>query len=530
MSRLALGTYYHNANRMLTLARIAADAAASEQSNLPALYELLDNYYMNNGLYDWKWTQYTAADETIEKLKALRTPARRSVEFFVDTIWAGSLDELKLRTDNDAIIEPIQQIWKWSNWGRKKQLAARYLAKYGDLIIKVARRDQYEFTGEIDEETSEPLVTAVPKKVFLQVIDPRNVPEDGLLLDEAGHVVYCRIDIERIERDAAEPDKLKAYTITEIWDEEAKTVRIWKHAHGFDYDREQLGDADQVIGFEEMGIDFVPIVYAPFTEIEDTPARGFGSFTAALDKIDEANRMVTRLHVMLFRFNRAVMGVAARDKTTDGRPMPAPKIDSDALLQGDDTLLRLPGMSEVFSLVPNINYEAHRNAVDDAMEELVNDMPELMYSTLRARTDLSGTALRILLAPAVSRALEARGNAEAALVRAHKMALTMGIAAGLFEESVGSYENGDFEHSFMPRAVLPMAESERASIVQTYTMAGVPLEAAMKRAGFKQDEIEEALASKKREQIAGQQTAAAALLAARREQTAAGSAGLERPG
>jgi hypothetical protein len=96
----------------------------------------------------------------------------------------------------------------------------------------------------------------------------------------------------------------------------------------------------------------------------------------------------------------------------------------------------------------------------------------------------SGRAVRMLLAPAISRTVEARGNAENALIRADQMALTMGQNAGLWD--VGTYAAGDFEHCFEERDVLPNDELERAQAQQAdgtalaqMVTAGMPIELAL---------------------------------------------------
>lgn len=64
------------------------------------------------------------------------------------------------------------------------------------------------------------------------------------------------------------------------------------------------------------------------------------------------------------------------------------------------------------------------------------------------------------------------------------MALTMGANANLWD--VGSFEDGDFEHSFEERDVLPNDELERGqteqaegAAVQSLVAAGVPVEMAI---------------------------------------------------
>ena len=70
------------------------------------------------------------------------------------------------------------------------------------------------------------------------------------------------------------------------------------------------------------------------------------------------------------------------------------------------------------------------------------------------------------------------------------MALTIGQNLGLFSD-IGSYEGGDFEHTFAKRPVWDASELEQAEVMRTYTGAGVPAEIAAQRSGWKPTEVAE---------------------------------------
>jgi hypothetical protein len=105
------------------------------------------------------------------------------------------------------------------------------------------------------------------------------------------------------------------------------------------------------------------------------------------------------------------------------------------------------------------------------------------------------------------------------------MALTIGQNVGLFDRSIGTFDNGDFEHEFAPRSVLSAPEMEQAQTIQAYTSAGVPLEIAAKRIGWSEQEIEETVKVKdehdkrmqeQQQQLLNQQPGIASRLAAGR--------------
>jgi hypothetical protein len=422
---------------------------------LPAahLYRLLKGYYHSNSLYDE--LNRGLYDRGVWKpaMKPLRNPAFRVVEFYAATLWPGPLDRaLPLTVKRDEIREPIARVWAWSNWAAQKQVSARQLAMLGDLFIKVVKPEDGE-------------------RVYFQVIDPEHVSDFDT--DERGFLTYIRVDVPQAERRG---DSVKRVTHTEVWTKER--YRLWVHDRQDGEEIDRLGRPRVEAPLSQLGIDFVPFVHAKFRDIGE--ARGQAAITPALDKIDEANLQATRLHQMLFRGNKNTWVLRANGVTGDGRPLPPPSIGGDAGSQagtntvtlGDDEVWRLPGTSELQSLVPNINYDAALAVLNAMIDELRRDLPELVYDELSRMDDASGVAVRLRMTGAIDRVLEARGNAEAALVRANQMALTIGASAGLFDR-IGRFEDGDFEHGFAERTVVPETkqEAEQVALQRAQRMA-----------------------------------------------------------
>ncbi len=419
------------------------------QEDPTRLYSILESYYGNLDVYDDVQAALWERGIWSPGMKAIRNPANRTVEFYASKLWPGVLpDALPIDTENDRIIDPIEQLWTWSNWGAQKQVAARWLATLGDLFIKVSQID--------------PAATRREKRVYMELIHPSHVVEFDT--DVRGYLTYVRIDVPQTER---EGDKTKEYTLTEVWDKER--FRRWKHTKGENTETRSLGTPETELPLRSFGIDFVPVVHAKFRDTGQE--RGAGAFTHALDKIDEANRMATRLHQMLFRNNNVTWAVSSGALDKDGRPLPAPRLGKEGengtvspgeIAIGDDVFVRLPGLATLSPLVPNLNYAAALEILQDHMQEIEKDLPELAYYRLRELNQISGVAVRTLLSDAIDRLLEARGNAENALVRANQMALTIGANAGLFRDLGGDYASGAFDHAFEEREVIPMTETEEA--------------------------------------------------------------------
>lgn len=438
-------------------------------------YDYLRAYYLSNGLYDVLRETFRGLGYTPEALRPLRNPTYRVVEFYAAKLWPGALPAaLPIVTDNDQLQPAIEQLWQWSNWGSEKQAVARSFPEYGDLFLKIATR------SENDKVI----------RVYMQNLEPQAVTD--ITADERGYLTYIRLDTPQQRR--MEDGKLKPYTLTEVWDKSTQLFRRWEHDKLNTTDLRLLGDPTVEKPFAAFGIDFVPVVWQPFRHIGDE--RGMAAITPAIDKIDEANRQATRLHQMLFRYNKPLWAAAANGMDSTGRPLPPPRLGGSEgntleLSDNDDDVIRLPGTTSLNALVPSINYDSALAVIRDQMDEIQNDLPEMVYSSLqnRAGSDLSGKAIRYLLSSALDRLLEARGNAEHALVRAHQMALTIGQNAGLFPNLGGTFASGAFDHSFAPRPALELSEGDQADIVKTYHDAGVPLPTAAGRAGWSDDAV-----------------------------------------
>lgn len=454
---------------------------AGNPEALPADFEdMLEAYYMNNGLYDAIQEYMDTNNIWTPGMKPLYNPAFRAVEFHVAHLWPGPLKRaFRIETENKKLDQAIQTIWKWSNWEAKKQLAARWFSEFGTLFIK-----SYIKNG----------TDGKPQQVRQQVIKPRYVTE--LEVDASDFITYIRIDARKTRLDAQK--KLEIYTRTEVWDKKADLYRLYEHRYGRNTPLGQLGRPSEESPISDYGIDFIPFAHAKFTDIGET--RGLGVFTPVLDKIDEANRIATRLHEIAFRFNKPIIGVSAGGTDSTGRPLPAMRLqdkngsdleDESSVFANDKSIFALPGNAKMDLMIPNINFRDHLAELTDQMDEIKQDLPELRYYDVREPSGISTETMRMMLGGAVDRVLDARGSAYAAFVRANEMALTLGQVNNIEGfAGLGTYENGDFQHAFAEQEVLPLTKQERATIMKTYGEANVDVLFAMHQAGYTNEEIE----------------------------------------
>lgn len=478
-------------------------------------YERLRLFYKNTGLYEAVALALYEQDIWKEALKELRNPTHAAVEFYAATLWSGMMSNVfdmefpermrGTRSQPDApttasqaerLEAGIRRIWQWSNWEHNKQIVARGLPMLGDQYLKVATRSNGD--GQVS-------------RVFLQRIEPEHV-HPSVEKDERGFITYIRVDVPQIRRDVA--GKATQVWRTEVWDKASGRFRLWEHERGPDAEIDRLGAPIQTDVLENFGIDFIPFVHMMFRDTGEE--RGEALIDPCMTKIIEADRSATRLYQMLFRHNDATWVLEANMMDASGRPMPAPRINGDSdgtITLGENKFVRLPGMAKLSSLVPDINYEAALHILQDHMTHLRDvDLPELRYYAMAESQELSGIAIRYLMAPAIDRVLETRANAEAGLIQANQMALTIAAFHKLegFTE-LGAFEDGDFEHSFAPRDVIPTSELEEQEISYRRSQAAV----LKKQYGYSREQLwredgldEEQIAQMQRESEAEQATVA----------------------
>ena len=443
-----------------------------QASATPIPYDYSQLY---NALYDL----FNNDDEIVDNdtTRRLRTVVNRSVEFFAAKMLPGT--KIGVIADTPAVQDAIEQIIKSSNLSNNKAAWLRGFALYGDSFVRVRGDDQ---------------------KSYLEDVSPFYITDFGE--DSRGFLTYIRIDIPTLIDAEVEEETGFPALYTEYWDNDEKLYRSWVTQYSVTTPIKQLGTPKEEISFAELGIDFIPIVHTKFKDNGDD--RGQSCVYHALDKIYEANRIATRLHDLLFAFGEPIFIASANDKDAAGRPIPPPKIDTSAT--GTATaaesskeklfgrIVSLPGVASLDALIPNIDYSDALLILNAQMEEIEKDLPELRWYSLNPTTSgaMSGTALRTLLGAAIDRANEARNNFLSSLSRMMEMALTIGIFNGIWPASLGTFDSGAFDHQLIVDDSWGESIDEKAATMQALTQGGIPAPAAMKLAGFTDEQVKEA--------------------------------------
>lgn len=455
---------------------------AGDPTALPADFEdMLEAYYMNNGLYDAIQEYMDENSLWTPGMQALYNPAFRAVEFHVAHLWPGKLSRaFRIQSENKKLEAAINKIWKWSNFEAKKQLAARWFAEFGTLFIKSYVKKNSK---------------GIAEKVAQQVIKPRYVTD--FEVDSSDFITYIRTDAQKVRMGANE--RPETYMRTEVWSKKKNLHVVYEHRYSRNTPLSQLGSPIEQSQISDYGIDFIPFVHAKFTDIGEP--RGLGVFVPVLDKIDEANRIATRLHEIAFRFNKPTIAISSGGVDNSGRPLPAVRLQDkngtaleseDDIFADDRSIFMIPGNGKMEMMIPNINFRDHLGELTDQMDEIKQDLPELRYYDIKEPSGISTETMRMMLGGAVDRVIDARGSAHSALIRANQMALTLARVNNIegFAD-IGTYEGGQFEHDFADQEVLPLTKKERADIVKVYQEADMDILFSMKQAGYTNEEIEE---------------------------------------
>lgn len=464
-------------------------------------YNLMWAYYRSNNLYEFVNELARQKGLLGWDAQPLRNPTHRCVEFHATHLWPGALPAALPLEGVSPIQGELEQLWKWSNWSQRKQVAARWFATFGDMFLKVATKEVIDteavnalhgqLAADGAEQQAYDAVAANPPtkvvRVYLQLIDPRHVTM--IKKDHRGYFTHIRLDIP--EESAADG---KDWILTEIWDK--YSYRMYRHDKGGSAEENTLEAYMTNSGLLEdiaPGMDFVPFTHAKFLDSGDE--RGWPCTWASIAKIDEANRQATRHSQLLFRHNKALWAVLSNRVGRNGEPMPAPSMRDTTTGQvpswQDGDVLELPGAADIKSLSPEIDYNAGLASIAATMAEIEQDLPELRYSNLQAQANLAAETVVKFMAPALDRLAEARGNAETALIQAQEMALTIGAAHGLFPKirTEGAYEVGELAHEFMGRALLATNSMDDAALGEQWVKSGLPLVSALREAGWSEEKI-----------------------------------------
>jgi len=509
------GRFWNWAGRNLT--RYGAISRGGIQPRLEAAsgqklteYVVRWAYYENKRLYEalhaWGLVPLNMPTEW--------NPVPAVVAFYqANTLGRGLAVTAGQEARQEAVAAAVAQVWAWSNFLRLTEGLVETAAVLSDSFVKVAEK-----VAPADEG-------GAVEAVYLQELPPETVR--SVTTDERGYVTAIRIDTPR--RESIFGTAPRRHVLVEYWRKRwpdgSSGVRFYEIGAKADVPDDQLEDYVRAQTFEELGYDFIPVVYAR------TPAHWW----SLTDQIDQYNRKAFQLH----RLNRPTGVIHGRHTDADGRPMPAPRVTTteqtetyEESADGAAGWIRVPGNSQFTWASSPIDFGAAVAQLERIRQGVEDSLTEYRVATLDA-TQVATETLQVLFGMAGERVLTMREALEGGLARAQQMALTMGQLAGLpgFEaEAIGTWEDGGILHAFAERDVFTPTAGMVAGAYQQFKAGGLPDKLALEAAGADEALIE-AYDAAAAEDALRQRTTLAAQLVRQRAlvDSGAGDNGVTRP-
>ncbi len=451
------------------------------------------------------WGEELKEDQSLyEYVRSIYSPAHRLGEFWATHLYGGTLDPLAgpgdvvpsaipIITDNDDLRPALARLWSISNWQVHKETASRFGSVMGDVFLTV----------EDDP---------VRRLVRIRVIDARtmfDVEKDMLgnirgyviaemrpdprldLLTQSGTIPVPYVMYKEVCRRQGDEVVFETFLDNIPWD--------WNDPDRNGRMPRGPGGTPAPLWIEDYG--FVPMVHIQHKDIG--LFWGLSEMFGLLPKLYELDDQASKLGDYV---RKAVdspwlfCGVNADDVTiTQNNTREQPNDTQSMGRQRVPIIYTGEPNAKAQPLIAPLNLEAVLSNIQSIMRVIEQEHPELTADLALATGDASGRALRVAREKAEALVVQRRAVYDDALRRIHQMALSIGAQKGYpgYEKfSQDSYEKGELDHTIGPRPVFALneydrlqQEMEKAKLVETLCRAGMPIESAMIRAGFTDEDI-----------------------------------------
>lgn len=402
-----------------------------------ARYAILWSFYENTAYRDiHRWASKFRADMGLYKyIRNIYNPANRLGIFWQTHLYGGRLDmRITGNVDSAIPIEEInsgkldlirpalQNLWRWSNWGSKKDLYTLYGTVFGDVGIKIVD----------DTEKS---------RVYFEVLHPSSIKE--------------------VDRDAH--GFVKAYHLEEVrLNENGKKVvfeEIVTRGKGDEVNYSTLKDGkfyawNGIASQWKANYGYVPFLATQHIDVGMN--WGWSEFHAARPFIQEVDDLASLLHdhirkmvnpVWLFSGVRKPSSNQVYSETTASTARPEQLREEIPALFGSEGAKADP-------LIANMDIRAVSEAIDRVLQHVVDSFPELKMDLFDAPGEISGRALRLKRQPVETKGEIRQATYNADMVRAQQMAMTIGGIRGYegYEGiDIGSFDRGDIDHRIIQK-------------------------------------------------------------------------------
>lgn len=401
-----------------------------------ARYELMWALFGNTA-YDtaqsWSAT-YKNAYDLYSNIRALYNPSARIATFYEMYLLGGSLstDEgqgaLPLEGASDSLREAIGRLWRDSNWSANKDVLSLWGAVLGDAAVEVVP----------DYRTG---------KMHLRLMHPAHI--ESADVDDYGHVKG--FTETRLRDDPNGGERQVTYMRRVSRDGDTIVTETYRDGAPFAWPENVSPEGEAMAAWEEP-FGFVPLVLIQHRNVGGD--WGWSELQPALPKFREVDEQASLISDAVRKQQNPALfapGASAKepitlvhDRNTTPilyHPRPEQRLEPlDISLNLADALAHLGGL----------------------LARLEGDYPELEFEKVRLSGQVSGVALEIAQGPAATKIRQRRVGYDAALVRAHQMAIAIGGElgwSGYDGFSLASYDAGDLDHEIGDR---PIFETSRA--------------------------------------------------------------------
>lgn len=463
-------------------------------------YGIYEAYYRNLA-YD-QVSQFAAQMKKEMRLyhyiRGVYNPVGRYVNLVNSYVYGGALDmrtaeggAIPIEAENPDVYTALTTLWKASRWQEQKSIYARNAIMMGDSVLKI-----------VDDVGAQ--------RVRLEVLHPAHLKY--ATFDEVGNIVEAVIEYERDEpRSLADyyPSRggtqqaaatKNTFTYTEVITKDS--FATFRNGEPWAFYEDAAGNG---LSAWQNEYGFVPLVLAndSVTGMHWGEPR-YGLFKR---KIDEANDLVSLLHDQI---RKVVIPLLYAEGASGATQIQSGLEEKDAF-----KILYGPAGSSLNPITADINIADVTVQIGELLKELEDDLPVLALPRIRRRSgDMTAPGVAAGYSDAIAWIEETQGQLNGALVRAHKMALSIGGYQGYpgYESfNLDSFDNGDEEHDIKPRPVIQdkLSRRDRVTLLKD---AGAPLRLILKEMdGFTQEEIDEAIADVDAAQAAATGAAARAI-------------------
>lgn len=451
-------------------------------------YSILWSFYANDAyrnVHTWA-KDYKTSYALYQYVRNLYNPAYRLGEFWRAHLLGGALDPLAgdgkavpstlpIITNTEELRPAIAALWQWSNWPMQKDITALWGAVMGDVIMRIVDNPNL---GKVYIERLHPgIVESITKDEFGNIKgyilteqrpDPRN-----------GRPVTYR---EQVVRDG--PDVVYRTTLNDApfaWNGEAAE---WSAPYGF-----------------------VPMVHIQHNDVG--LSWGWSELHPARSKIHELDDQASLLSDQVRKIIAGSAWLITTKKPT-ASPTPSTYTSRDTT-ETSNTTRPMVGREEM-----NVFWTPDKGTtatpmtlpldiagivanIQEMVKELERDYPELRFDNLRQTGTVSGQTLREARKPTETKVRGRRAVYDAALVKLHQMAVSIGGWRGYpgFQGfGLDSYAAGALEHHIGDRPVFFGDQFDRLeeqsvlwAAAKSAGDAGLPLRAFLLREGWTLEEL-----------------------------------------